>query len=402
MNKVYILLLLSASLFSVEIPLEHVEARAFGKSVGLNSKVIQLSNAKQSVTSLMSGHLEKYFVEPGQNVKSGQKIALIESIVVSKMTANYISYKKQLKSLQENYNANNELYKKGMLALQKLNTLSIDLNAMKSNIIALESQLNTLGINTKRLKKATSNFILYAHSAGQVSQLLLPLHTVVREDEALISIVKDQAFYVQSYLPLKYAGLVRVGQKLVVKYNNRNIVTHITQILPELDFKTQRVVVLSSIDEQTNDLFVNTFVESTLYFEAKEKYTAVKKSALSFFNNEWVVFVPTEEEGHEEHGEYDGLNHEEESHEGHGHDDGHKEETHEEHGHDESEEEGNEEHGEHEEESAAYEARVIQIITQDENYVAVKGIKIGEEYVSGKSYFVKSMMLKSSLGEHGH
>jgi len=64
MNKIYLsILLLSTSLFSVEIPTQHTELRSFGKSIELNSQIIQLSNAKQSVTSLVSGHLEKYFVE---------------------------------------------------------------------------------------------------------------------------------------------------------------------------------------------------------------------------------------------------------------------------------------------------------------------------------------------------
>ena len=388
MNRISLLVLLYVtSLFSVDIPTEHAELRSFGKSIELNSQIIQLSNAKQSVTSLVSGHLEKYFVEAGQSVKGGQKIALIESILVSKMTADFISLKKQIISLNENYEASKKLYDKGMLSTQALNNLGIEKNSMDSKIAALRSQLQTLGIQTKNLKKATGNFILYAHSSGKVSSLLQPLHTVIREDEALITIIKDQAFYVQSYLPLKYASVIKSGQKLSVDYNGRKIVTHVTQILPELDVKTQRIVILSSVDEKADDLFVNTFVSSTLYFKPIEKHVAVKKSALSFFNNEWVVFMPTEKE---EYGE--------EKHDDH--------EEHEEHGeekHDDHEEHGEEKHDDHEDEpSLPYEARVVEIITQDDEYAGVQGIKLDEEYVSDKSYYVKSMMLKSSLGEHGH
>lgn len=385
MNKIYLsILLLSTSLFSIEIPTENAKLRSFGKSIELNSKIIQLSNAKQSVTSLVSGHLEKYFVEAGQNVKDGQKIALIESILVSKMTADYISYKKQSLSLEANYSANKKLYDKGMLSLQKLNTLNNELNSMNSNVTALESQLKTLGIDAKNLKKATGNFILYAHSPGRVSSLLQPLHTVIREDEALITIIKNQAFYVESYLPLEYSDVIKIGQKISVDYNGRKIVTHVAQILPELDVQTQRIIVLSSIDEKADDLFINTFVSSTLYFEPTKKYVAVKRTALSFFNNEWIVFIhkkENEEHAEDKHDEHDGLD----------------EEKHEEHA-----EDGEEKHDEHKDETVPYEVRVVKIITQDDDYTGVKGLEAGEEYVSDKSYYVKSMMLKSSLGEHGH
>ena len=59
-----------------------------------------------------------------------------------------------------------------------------------------------------------------------------------------------------------------------------------------------------------------------------------------------------------------------------------------------------EHHDEHEE--ASYEARVVEIIAYSGNDVAVKGIELGVEYVSEGVYFVKSQLLKSSLGGHGH
>jgi len=59
------------------------------------------------------------------------------------------------------------------------------------------------------------------------------------------------------------------------------------------------------------------------------------------------------------------------------------------------------EHDEHEDEEG-FVARVVKIITEDDEYAAVEGINEGEEYVSDKSYYAKSMILKSSLGEHGH
>ena len=345
-KRIFLLsLLITTLLFSVEIPTEHAKSRKFGKSIELNAQVIQLSNAGQSVTSLVSGHLEKYFVEPGEKVKSGQKIAMIESILVSKMTADYIAYVKQCKALEQNYEATKKLYESGMTSMSELNNQSIQKNAMSAQMNALKSQLNTLNIDIKRLKKATGNFTLYAHSSGTVSELLQPLHTVILVDEAVISIIKSQAFYIKSFVPLEYASSVKVGQKMVVKYNDRDIITHVKQILPALDETTQRIVVLSSVDEKADDLYINSFVKSTLYFKADTLHVAVEKSALSFFSNEWVVFVPKTEE------------------------------------------------------ETPYEVRVVKIVASDDKYIGIMGLEKGEEYVSDKSYYVKSMLLKSSIGD---
>ena len=379
-KNIYLLAsLLSVSLLAQEIPTKHAKERILNKSVSLNSQVVQLSNASQVVTSLVSGHLEKYFVSPGETVKTGQKIALIESIRVSKMTANYVSLKKQYQAQMKNYNSVKKLYESGMTSMSELNNQSMKKDALLWQINALKSQLMTLNIDADKLKVATPNFTLYAHSGGVVSQLHQPLHTVIKEDEALISIVKDQAFFIKSFLPLEYASSLRVGQKLVVQNGKQNITTHVTQVLPSVDEKTQRIIILSSVDEKSDNLFINAYIGSKLYFGEDKKYVTVEKSALSFFNNEWVVFVSKHEEEHKE-----------------------EKDMHEEHSEEHEEDHNGDGHDEHEEVEVPYEARVVQIIEQNEDFVALLGLELGEEYVSDKSYYVKSMMLKSSLGEHGH
>jgi multidrug efflux pump subunit AcrA (membrane-fusion protein) len=309
--------------------------------------------------SLVSGHIEEYYVRVGQSVTKGQKIVLIESIMLSKMTANFISQKKQLQAQEKNYQASKSLYEKGMTSMQELNAQSIKRDEAQAKLTSLKSQLETLGINTDALKKASSNFILYAHSEGVVSEILQPLHSSIKEDTHIISVTKSQAFYLKSFLPLEYASKVKIGQKIVIETNTKNIVSNVTQILPNVDEKTQRIVLLSSIDEITDNLYINAYTSATLYFNPTKKHVAVEKSALSFFNNEWVLFVPKEEE--------------------------HQEDAHGDFGHEE-----------------AYEVRVINIIEQDEEFVAVEGLELDEQYVSDKSYYVKSQLLKSSLGGHGH
>ena len=381
------LTLLFGTMSALEIPTEHAKLQKFGKAVELNAQVVQLSNAKQNIMSMVGGHIEKYYVKPAQHVKKGDKVALIESIMLSKMTAEYISLQEQYRSRNKNYESTKKLYDKGMTSQQELNNQSIKRDAMRSQINALRSQLDTMGIRTKSLKRASANYVLYAHSDGKVAEILQALHSVITSETPIVTIVKRRDSYIKSFLPLEYATKVKVGQRVVVSYAGQEMMSHVTQIMPEVDQTTQRIVVLSSIDDKTVELYINAYVGATLYFDASEKHVAVKKSALSFFNNEWVIFMAKDED-HEE------KSHEEEAEHG-----AHEGEKHEDDDHDE---EGHGELGEHEEHEVPYEPRVIEIIAEDENYVAVKGLEVGEAYVSAKSYYVKSMILKSSLGEHGH
>ena len=369
MNKLLLVLLAGVLAHAIEIPLDKVKMRAFGDKTKVNAHIIQLSSAQQSIMSLVSGHIEKYYVEPGQKVKAGQKIAQIDSIMLSKMTADYLSLKQQQKAIIKNFDASKRLFDKGMTSLQKLNEQSISKDMISAKVHALKSQLETLNIDTKKLRLASAEYTLYAHNDGTVNEVLQPLHSVIKEDTPIVSIIKNNAFFAKAFIPLRLASKLAIGQTGSIKLENETLKVKLTQILPSVDAKTQRVIAYFEIGKTKDTIFTNQFVPLTIYFDANKRYVSIQKSALSFFQNEWVVFVPKEE--HEKRSEIKTR---------------HKE-------HEEDEEE-------HEE--APYEPRVITIITEDDTFVAIKGLKEGELYVSGKSYFVKSLLLKSTLGEHGH
>ena len=92
--------------FSDTITLEHTQEKAIGKTIQTNAQIRQLSAQKQTIVSRLAGHLERYYIRPAQKVKEGDKIVLIESIQLSKMTANYLALKRQAiasRSQKKNY-----------------------------------------------------------------------------------------------------------------------------------------------------------------------------------------------------------------------------------------------------------------------------------------------------------
>ena len=379
MTKWITLLTLTLTLFAEEIPLDTVKMHPFAKRIEANAQIIQLVNARQAVMSLVEGHIEKYFVKAGEKVTLHQKIALIDSISLSRMTSEYLSLKKQFAARNKNYLATRTLYKKGLASLEKLNEQSSAKDALLSRLNTLRTQLETLGIDTHTLSKPTSSYILRAHSSGIVANILQPLHAVVSPETKIVEIVKEQSFFLKSFVPLKYAREIRQARDITLHYLGEEIPSHITQILPNVDEHTQRIVVLSSIENNQSDLFNGAFVAATLYIPPMQNLPAVKKSALSFFNNEWVVFVPKHQTDHHE----EETDHDTEAHEG-------------------EDEEDHDEHEHETDETVPYEARIVKIITEDDRFVAIEGLEAGETYVSDKSYYIKSMLLKSALGGHGH
>lgn len=356
MTKIIIIsLFFLNSAFSNEITLENAQIRKFGKSVELNSKVIQLPSSKQSLMASLDGKIVKYYVKEGDLVKKGDKVALIQSIELSRMSAEYLALKEQLKSMEENYNGNLILNKRDIVSKQELNLLNIQRKDISAKLETIISQLKTLDIEVKDIKNTISEYTLFAHNSGIVSSLLKTEYSAVSKDTEIVSIVKEKSFYLKSYLPIAYSEYLKPGQKISTNFNGKNIISYIEKILPELDESTQRIIVLSSIEDEKIKLYSNLYLGSTLYYETDKEYISVKKTALSFMNNEWVIFVPNENEtSHTEDKEQE------------------------------------------------FKPLDIKIIQENDEYVAVEGIEENQKYVRDEPYKVKSLVLKSSLGEHGH
>ena len=239
MTKIIIIsLFFLNSAFSNEITLENAQIRKFGKSVELNSKVIQLPSSKQSLMASLDGKIVKYYVKEGDLVKKGDKVALIQSIELSRMSAEYLALKEQLKSMEENYNGNLILNKRDIVSKQELNLLNIQRKDISAKLETIISQLKTLDIEVKDIKNTISEYTLFAHNSGIVSSLLKTEYSAVSKDTEIVSIVKEKSFYLKSYLPIAYSEYLKPGQKISTNFNGKNIISYIEKILPELEEST--------------------------------------------------------------------------------------------------------------------------------------------------------------------
>ncbi|RUM73226.1 MAG: hypothetical protein DSZ09_00150 [Sulfurovum sp.] len=382
----YLFLLLPLWSFGSAVGIAHAHTQSLGKIIHTNAQITQLSNQKQTIVSRLGGHIEKYYVQAGANVKRGDKVILMKSITLSKLTADYLALKQQIKPASAQVNTTRKLYKKGLASKNTLSNHLMKLETLRSQKNALASQLQTLGIETNTLNKATDKFILKAHADGIVGKIFASLHSNVDAQTPLMSLVQQNKYYATAYLSPSDAMHINNKTKGWIKLLDHAYACHFVQLLPTIDEETQRAKVRFAIENSPSGLLLGSFVQMDISLPPLQNVIVIKKSALTLFNGEWVVFV---EKKHEEN--------EHEKEEPHHEKEAHKEDktkhTHE-------KEEHHDEHDTHEE--VPYQAKVIEVISYAGDSVAIKGLKENEAYVSDGVYFIKSAMLKSSLGEHGH
>ncbi|MBA1421430.1 MAG: efflux RND transporter periplasmic adaptor subunit [Epsilonproteobacteria bacterium] len=298
----YLLLLLPLLGFSSAIKVEHATLKPLGSMVHTNAQITQLSSQKQEIVSRLSGHLEAYYVTPGQHVKEGDKVVLIESIELSKMTAEYLALIKQLQAAENQKNTAMTLHKKGLASQNDVSNAIIALENIRSKQSALASQLHSLGIAPDTLTAPTDQFILTAHADGVVGTILAPLHSNVNAQTALLTLVNQEGYYAVAYLGVNDAMKINKQTKGWLSIAGKEYASNFVQLLPNIDPETQRAKVLFSINNSPSNLLLGAFTQMDISLAPYTNAIMVKKTALSLFKGEWVVFIEKE---HEEAGHHD-------------------------------------------------------------------------------------------------
>ena len=329
--------------------------------------MLGLSSQQQNIVSRLGGHLETYEVHPGQMVKKGDPIARIRSLELSKMSASFLALQKENAAAASQLANIRTLHKKGLASKADLNEAKIKSAQVQSKLQSIASQLRSLGIDPKTLTDPIDTLTIRAHAPGRVEALLVKLHTNVSPSTPLVSLVQNRGYYAIAYLSPKEALRAPHDIKGMLLLPSENLSCSFVQLAPRVDPATQRAQMLFRIKAPHKPLLLDMFTEMEISLPPYHKAVTVKKSALTLFMGEWVVFVPQKKEPEEE------AHHETKS-----------------------------DHEAHEHHEALFVPQVVLPKAYFGDLVEVEGLKAGAEYVGEGGYFVKSMLLKSELGGHGH
>ncbi|WP_281950925.1 efflux RND transporter periplasmic adaptor subunit [Nitrosophilus kaiyonis] len=356
-------------LITLSFSYEKVKKIDFGKIYKTSAKVEVFKNQTQNIVAQIPGHIEKYFVKEGDSVKKGEKIAKVKSFYITELSSNYLKLKKEIEVLEKRLKNAKELYKKGLITLNDLNNIKIKLQSLNSKLSSIKLKLKILGI--KDIKKPIEYFYITSHADGVIQKILTPLHSNIESSTPVVKIVNQKNYYAIAYLNVDDA-LKLNNVKAFFKLSDFIYDTEFIKVMPQVDSETFQAKLLFHIKPSNKPLLIGAFGDMVIESSPYKKALAVKKSALTMLNGDFVVFVPKEGEEHK------------------------KENV--EHKHNEHEEEGEE----HEHEELNFEPRVVKVVEFLKDFAVVEGLEENQEYIDKDVYFYKSRLLKNSLGEHGH
>lgn len=182
-----------------------------------------IENTQINITGRIPGKITAIYVDEGDTVKLGEKIAQLDK---RELDANMSALNSQLKNIILNKNRIGNLYEAGALPQQKLDEIETTYEVLKSNILALKTKIEDMEI------KSPVDGIVNV-KVLESGQMLVP-------GMAVVIVTDPDGTWARFSIPEKYINQINLGETLDLTTNIPGVIysAKVSQILPLAEFAT--------------------------------------------------------------------------------------------------------------------------------------------------------------------
>jgi membrane fusion protein, heavy metal efflux system len=154
-----------------DIQLGSIEMRNLSSVIKVNGVIDVPPQNVVSISAPLGGYVKSSGLLPGQPVRKGQVVAVIENAEFIDIQQDYLESTSRMVFLGQELKRQQELRKEEINAAKTLQQVSSEYNSMRAKISALEQKLSLLGISTKAVQagKITRTSNLHSPITGYVT-----------------------------------------------------------------------------------------------------------------------------------------------------------------------------------------------------------------------------------------
>jgi RND family efflux transporter MFP subunit len=246
-----------------------------------------------TVCEPMGGFVRNTSLIPGQAVKKGQLLAVIENQEFVDIQQQYLESKSKLEFAEAEFGRHTDLYNQEVYSKKNVQQVTAEYQGLKSRFRALEQKLIMIGIDPSKLNVDNLSSAVGVKSPinGYVTKVNINLGKYVAPSDALCEIVNSDNLFLELTLFDKDADEVAVGHKITFFINDETD-THdalIYQTGKSIgEDKTFRVYarVTSTCRNVLPGMYVNALIE-----RPGKETTTLPSEAIVTFDDQDYIFV---------------------------------------------------------------------------------------------------------------
>ena len=285
----------------IELETILAERKTVCTSISATGKIIPNANSVVVISPLVTGRIARIFVNEGDYVQKGQKLADIESVELGKAKSDFNVAGTEYKLARLNYERIKSLFDQNVGSQKDLLMAEADMKKSESNFLAVEKQLHLMGISEEEVHSMPEG----NHTINAVISLLSPISGTVVErniilgekvdpDKNLFKVIDlsnlwlDVNIYENDIPHIKKMQRVEVIMK---SYPNITFQGKIMYIGSEFNDQTRTIPVRTEVINQDNKLKIGMFAQALIYLNEGKNCLVIPESAVLDDESRSVVFV---------------------------------------------------------------------------------------------------------------
>ena len=291
-----------------DIEIGAIELQSLSGTLKVSGTVAAAPQNLATVSMPLGGFVKSTTLMPGNIVRKGQTLAILENQEFVDIQQNYLEAKNKFEFAEAEFKRHTELYKSDVYSQQNLQQVTSDYKNLKAQVKALEQKLALIGINPANLHEddISSSVALVSPISGFVKAVNINIGKFVAPSDVLFEIVNSDKLFLELTLFEKDVNKTSPGQKIRFFINNESeqhdAVIYQTGKSISAD-KTYKVFasVTGSCKNILPGMYVNAIIEAS-----SNKVNALPSDAIvSFADKDYIfIFDKSKEEGGKPFTEY--------------------------------------------------------------------------------------------------
>jgi cobalt-zinc-cadmium efflux system membrane fusion protein len=285
-----------------------IELRSLSGTLKVSGTVAAAPQNMATVSMPLGGFVKSTTLMPGNLVRKGQTLAILENQEFVDIQQNYLEAKNKFEFAEADLKRHTELYKNDVYSQQNLQQVTSDYKNLKAQVRALEQKLALIGINPAKLHEddISSSVALVSPISGFVKAVNINIGKFVAPSDVLFEIVNSDKLFLELTLFEKDADKVAAGQKIRFFINNEteqhDAVIYQTGKSINAD-KTYKV--FATVTGSCKKVLPGMYVNATIEASSNKVSSLPSEAIVSFADKDYIfIFDKSKEEGGKPFSEY--------------------------------------------------------------------------------------------------
>lgn len=289
------------------IKIETVGEQAAGEAAGqMTTGTVQANSYKETpVVSIVGGIVRSVSGELGQNVKRGQKVAVVFSNELADTQSRYLAALAALDEHHRHHLRTMKLVEIGAASRQELETATTEYREAETNLANLRQRLLLLGLSPQRINalnsisQISSEVTVTAPSSGTLTSRSVNTGEVIEANKELMRITDLSSIWVVGQVYEKDLATVREGSGANVTsdaYPGRIFRGRVSYVDPKIEPATRTAQVRIELANPGQMFKIGMYVNIAFgaLGLAEKTVPVIPKDAVQTIGNQQVVFVASE------------------------------------------------------------------------------------------------------------